>query len=453
MFGVHAVCCLCLLVVGCKKKEPRQAPASRLAAVAPVSDTPAVLAELRAAEGAAGGSSSGSPGAQPPADFVFAERGGGVAWMAEEGGRFRVFHNGRPGAPYAAVASVIVSPDGRRWAHAAAVDGRWVMVADGKEGPPFDEIEAPVFSQDGAHLAYRARSGERWHVVVNGKRNAGIRNRYLWHEFGGDPPRILFLEAAGGEERGNLVVSDLSFERQTVVDPGVSEVVLSTDRSRAAAVAVAGDQQRVLTFSVNTPEVVESGPPHEMTYNLRFGPHGGSLAYLARRSGGFLVVLDDREEALPQGDEALGLPVVRPGQGVAAPVISRGAVQLRQFFAKGEPEAAYAAIEGLVVSGDGRSHAYAAQKEEKWFVVVNGSEGPAFDRVVTPAFSPDGKHVVYRARKDGKRFVVVADTDGRTITQSPAYEQVFPVRFTTDGKSVAYGVKDGRQLAWKVEPL
>jgi hypothetical protein len=28
---------------------------------------------------------------------------------------------------------------------------------------------------------------------------------------------------------------------------------------------------------------------------------------------------------------------------------------------------------------------------------------------------------------------------------------VFPVQFTADGKSIAYGVKDGRQLAWKVE--
>jgi Tol biopolymer transport system component len=84
---------------------------------------------------------------------------------------------------------------------------------------------------------------------------------------------------------------------------------------------------------------------------------------------------------------------------------------------------------------------------------VNGKEGPAFERVVTPVFSPDDKRLVYRARKDGKRFVVVADTGGKTIKQHPAYEQVFQTVFTADGKSIAYGVKDGKKLIWKVEKI
>jgi hypothetical protein len=49
--------------------------------------------------------------------------------------------------------------------------------------------------------------------------------------------------------------------------------------------------------------------------------------------------------------------------------------------------------------------------------------------------------------------VVVAGLDGKTIRQLAVHEQVFPVLFTADGRSVAYGVKDGRQLSWKVEAL
>jgi WD40 repeat protein len=86
-------------------------------------------------------------------------------------------------------------------------------------------------------------------------------------------------------------------------------------------------------------------------------------------------------------------------------------------------------------------------------VVVNGVEGAAFDRVISPKFSPNGKYLVYRARKDGKRFVVVAKKGGKIIRQHPAYEQVFDVEFTADGKSVAYGVKDGQKLVWQVESL
>ena len=86
-----------------------------------------------------------------------------------------------------------------------------------------------------------------------------------------------------------------------------------------------------------------------------------------------------------------------------------------------------------------------------WFAVLDGKEGPPFDRVVTPVFSPDGRFLAYRARKDGRRFVVVADTRGGGLSVHPAYDQVFPVRFAADGKSIAYGAKDGAKAGWKVE--
>ena len=108
---------------------------------------------------------------------------------------------------------------------------------------------------------------------------------------------------------------------------------------------------------------------------------------------------------------------------------------------------------GVIVSSDGGTSAFIACRGEKCFVVANDSEGPLFDRVVSPKFSPDGKFLVYRVRKDGKRFVVVADSSGKVLQQHPAYEMVFDVSFTADGKSVAYGVKNGQQLLWKVEKL
>jgi hypothetical protein len=146
--------------------------------------------------------------------------------------------------------------------------------------------------------------------------------------------------------------------------------------------------------------------------------------------------------------------VIRPdGKAVGIFVLSGDTVRLHQSFAAGAlDELAPGGGDDLAYSSAG-VYAYATSRGEQHYVVVGGKEGPPFDRVVTPSFSPDGRAVVYRARKDGKRFVVVADLDGKTIRQHAAYEQVFPVRFTADGKSVAYGVKDGRRLAWKVEPL
>jgi hypothetical protein len=183
--------------------------------------------------------------------------------------------------------------------------------------------------------------------------------------------------------------------------------------------------------------------------------NGGSLAYLAERSGQRFIVLDGKGAALPDGASPSGAPVIRPGGGVGVLVTSvDGRAFLHEAFAGGEGPASSRHDEAADLAyGAGGATAYAARRGDAWFVVANGTEGPALDRVVSPAFSPDGKLLVYRARKDGKRFVVIADRKGETVRQLPPYEQVFPVRFDADGKSIAYGVKDGPRLLWLVEPL
>lgn len=138
------------------------------------------------------------------------------------------------------------------------------------------------------------------------------------------------------------------------------------------------------------------------------------------------------------------------GQGVAY-VAARKGQQYVVF--NGKAGKRYPAIGAVTISPDGRRLAYAALEDAKWFIVADNHPGPRFDEVGEPVFSPDSRFLVYRARKDGKQFVVVADIKARVLRQHPAYEMVFPVVFTDDGRSVAYGVKDGRNLIWKVEQL
>jgi Tol biopolymer transport system component len=178
------------------------------------------------------------------------------------------------------------------------------------------------------------------------------------------------------------------------------------------------------------------------------------VAYAALKGGVRLLILNDKEERLPDGG-LLPLPVIRPDlKGIGIMMVVNKAVFLHQaFYNDGTKEKRYDDAADLVYNSDGNLHAYAARKGEKCFLVVNGKEGPAFDMVINPMFSSDGRFVVYRARKDGKRFVVAGDTNGKTVNQFPAYEQVFNTMFTADGKSVAYGVKDGNKLMWKVEKL
>ncbi len=439
-----AACAAWLSLSGCRcgKPEPvRGAPplaaAAAVAAVA-VADKPAVLATLPD---------------EREREFVFAERGGGVAWADERGGRFQVVHDGRAGKTYDAVGPIALSPDGRRCAHGAQADGQWRMVVDGVEGQGFDEVQSPVFSPDGAHLAYQARAGERWHLVVDTTVGPGTRSRLLGPEFGADSSRIALIDDADDQGFGRLVVSDLDFKGQTVVEARASELLVNGDRTQVAAIGASGGKQRVLTFAFDRPGQVRRGPDFDAVSRLAFGPGGRSLAYLAERAGQRMVVLDGKEETVPPG-ELFGPLVVRPdGKAVGIFRLDGDAVRLHQAFAGAGPDEVTPGGGEELTYSPGGLHAYASSRRGRQLVVVGGKDGPPFDRVVSPSFSPDGRFLVYRARQDGRRFVVVADPSGKTTRQLPTYEQVFPVRFTADGKSVAYGVKDGKSLRWVVEPL
>lgn len=391
----------------------------------------------------------------PDHAFVFAERGGGVAWVVEREGRSRVVHGGQEGKAYETVGRVVLGPDGRRLAYAARTTGSWRMVVDGREGAAFDEVDDARFSPDGAHVAYVARTGDRWHVVVDGVAGEGARGRHELHGFTGDSGRIVFVERAEGEEWGELVLSDLGLASRRVVDGRASGVLFDDGRTRIAAVSERDGKQSAIVFDIDRPEGIRRGPAWDAVRGLAFVPGSESLAYFAERAGDPFLVLGEKEALLPWSDSPVSLPVGRrDGRGVGIVVVADGAVTVREPFTEGAgSKARYDEIEWLSYGGEEGSHAYAARRGSGWFIVVNGKEGPPFDRVVSPAFSPDGKRVVYRARKDNRRFVVVADLQARTLRQHPPYEQVFPVVFTRDGKSVAYGVKDGRELAWKVEPL
>jgi hypothetical protein len=386
-------------------------------------------------------------------ELLFSSRGGGVAFVAGARGSSQVFHNGRPSRLYAVIGDVVLSPDGSRVAFGALVDGRWRMVVDGVEGPAFEAVDSPLFSPDGAHLVYEAMAGESWHLVVDGVVGPATPTRYLAHAFSGDSSRLLFVEDLVEPAEGRHAVSDLAFTRPRVAATGVEGMVLDPSGRRVASVCEVADGHRVLTLELDRDGDVTSGPLYDDVLEPVFGPDGAGVAYVAARGGLRLAVLDGREEPLPPGS-LRGPLVVRPRGGVGALVEADGFVRLHELL--GEPRRASPAYDDasdLTYGPDGRSYAFAARRGPSWFVVVDGSEGPPFDKVVTPRVSPDGTRVVYRARKDGRRFVVVADLAGRTLQRHASYEQVYPTSFTADGTAVAYGVKDAARVLWKVEPL
>ncbi len=391
-----------------------------------------------------------------PAAFqvVFSDSGGGAAYTVEKNGKIYVVHNGRAGRHYASVGTVVLSPDGRRLAYGTLLDGKWRVVVDGKEGKSFAAVGTPMFSPDGGHVAYKAMLGERWFLVVDNTQNAGTRMHYLRQIFSGDSKKIAYVESTGDITAERMIVSDLAFNKRVVKESSGALLTVNADRTRIAAVSKEKGKQRVIAFSFDRPEAVDKGPLYDVIHNLAFGPDGVALSYDAERDGKHFLILNGKEAALPK-DALKGPPVVRPDvKAVGVIIVSGNSAFLHQSFLKDTgKEKEYEEAADLVYNRDGSCYAYTARTEQSWFVVVNGEEGPKFDRVVSPIFSPDGKKLVYRARKDGKRFVVVADASGKVLRRHPAYEQVFPPVFTADGTSIAYGVKDGQKIIWKVEKL
>ncbi|MBI5847158.1 MAG: PD40 domain-containing protein [Nitrospirae bacterium] len=382
--------------------------------------------------------------------------GKGVAYISQHGNLVGVVHNGKRGKLYKELepSSLTLSPDGQRVAYSAKVEDKWFVVVDGKEHGPFDDKGPPVFSPDSRHIAYEGQIGSTWHMFIDDKKGPGVPVSFQDKAtFSGDSSRLLAVEnVAGGIA---LNVTDLSFNRLGARKVRGVPVAVNPEKTRIAAVDIINNKQRVIEFSFSRPDIVKEGPLYDGVDNLAFNNDGTALTYMAGKGTDFYIVLNGKEELLPKGQFAPLLPVIRPDKkGVGLFIHGRDGAYLHQaFYNDGTAKNLYKEGADLTYSKDGSRHAYVAIKNERFLIVVNGKEGPVFDRVTLPKFSPDGKYLVYRARQKNKRFVVVADADGTILRQHPGYERVFETVFTPDGKSVGYGVKDGRKLIWKAEKL
>jgi hypothetical protein len=383
--------------------------------------------------------------------------GRGVAYIARDKNGVHVVHNGKRGKDYSAIDSttLTLSSDGQRVAYGAKSGENLYVVIDGKEYGPFDDKGPPVFSPDCRHAAFEAQIGTLWHVFVDGKKSDSAVSYFDKPIFSGDSRRLVRLENTSDESSFRVVFSDLVFNQSHTVALKSLYNKVSEDFSRFAFVDNVDGKKQVKLFNIAQPDKPLLGPHYDEVRPLAFSRDAQHLSYVAKRGGSFFLVLDDREEAIPSGEYPWPPVILPDGKSAGVVIVGKKGAFIHHAFKGKEIHTPfpYKECADLVYSPDGASHAYVAIRNERFLIVTNGKEGPMFDRVISPQFSPDGKFVVYRARQDGRRFVVVADTTGRIIKEHPRYERVFETTFTGDGKSVAYGVKDGNQIWWKVEKL
>ena len=101
--------------------------------------------------------------------------------------------------------------------------------------------------------------------------------------------------------------------------------------------------------------------------------------------------------------------------------------------------------DSLAFSPDGKRVAYVAKKREQWVMVADGQAGEGFASLSGPIFSPDGKRLAYLASRAGGQAAVV---DGQA---SETYEHIEWVFFSADGKHVGYAVNKDQQRLMMVD--
>ena len=120
--------------------------------------------------------------------------------------------------------------------------------------------------------------------------------------------------------------------------------------------------------------IVQIDPFISIKDTLKISPNGKRVAYMAKSSDRWFVVVDGKEEK--QYD---------------------GILQ-----------------DSLIFSPDSKHVAYASQLSNKLIAVVDGKEGKQYDNLSSIIFSPDSKRVAYQAKSGDKQFVVV---DGKEEKQ------------------------------------
>lgn len=426
-----------------------------------LNDKPAVLATIDAAGTEYSDQRVNSPATIPfyYVDKVeFSENGSSVAATLLLGkDQWQVSFNGRPGPVYPSVGPVSISPDGRRFAYKAMVGPYWCLVEDGVQTTLcHDDITSATYSVDSKHLIVEYVQQGMHFLKVDNHVTQGSSSFYRTPTFYDGFARLIFIDSIAKKDSGRLVVCNADLGAMQPIAVNINDFFVSSDKKRMAAIEIVeSGKSRILLYNLQSLSDMFKGPEFDHISFLKFSQSGEDLFYFGKRGKVFYGVFNGLEEQLPEGIEPVRVTINRPDKSVGVLVGKGRSVFLyRMFRASGRQSAEeFDDAESLTYSADGTQVAFVARNGDSQFVVVNNGKGPAFDRVVSPSFSPDGKCLVYRARKAGKRFVVVADRSGKTIRQHPAYDHVNEVKFTKDGKSVAYGVKDGRTLAWKVEPL
>lgn len=414
---------------GCPGRRPAEAPAA-----------------------AAGTRLGALPAGHELGEARFRDDGKLVAFVATKDGQAWVHAGAERFGPYLGARGLEFHGPERTLAFVARREDGEALVVGGVEGTRFGEIGTVRPGAAGAPPVYSASRDQAWRVVAGAHEVPVQGTADPGPVVSADGKRVAWVEPLGA---GGLVAVRACAVDLTGCAAGTPYEAIAWSHPAAggsvvAAVASREGRDAVVTVDLSAPGVAERASGwFDAVALVAVSRDGRHLAFLARRGERHLLVKDGAELGLPRLDSPLELQVGDDGRALLTGITQEGVVVLLDGKQIGKAyEGAYFPL--LAPAG---GVTFLAEREGRNVLVVDGEEGPTWDKAVGPAFTPDGSRLVYRARQDGQRFVVVADRRGKTLRELPRAEAVFEFVLAPDGRSVGYGVQVGREFSWRVEPL
>lgn len=339
-----------------------------------------------------------------------------------------------------------ISPDGRRVAY--LTEKGIVIDGEAKEYDYGVASESFAFSPDSKRTAYAAHvkregSDTNYILVLDGE-----EAKQSYHHIGPGPVFspdskhvVFFGDRFTTKDYENFVVIDgkegppqKGFAWEMAFTPDSKKLVYGVDvagRDRAI--------MRVQTIDGSEEPVDSTFGPATLIRNFFYGPAGqlGYIGYGGEKQ--FLIVYDGKEDP-NRFREILPRNIVVSGDGKHIAYAAESGVFEYVVVADGKPTKTLKGVadRSLAISHDGGRVGFATKDFGKFKAVIDGQESKVYRGVLGIVFSPDSKRVAYAAVAD--KWVAVID--GK---EGSGYDGLGTPAFSPDSKSVAMGAKLGNR--------
>lgn len=339
-----------------------------------------------------------------------------------------------------------ISPDNRHIAYIYQASDELKLSCvkvDQKPGELFPSIllDTLTFSPDSRRVSYGASDFQGQFLIIDNKKHGPYKGLIACSPaFSPDSKQVVYAVHTKDKNTVSVFIDE---NLLCTCDKIGDTLQFSPDGTSLAFKASVDGKQCVMVNG-------QQGPFYDQVDNPHFSPDSQRTTYMAKQDGQWFIVIDGEEGQ--RFKNAVG-PVFSPNSERIA------------YYAQGDDGWYMAADDQLIgpyhsfgreefglfnFSPDSQRLAFVGVEAKKWLmisyrhresVVTNGEHGRKYNRCVNLVFSPNSEHLAYAAKRDDHWFIIVDDEE---FGPYESIEQDRPV-FSPDGRQVGFaGCINGR---------